>query len=70
MKTSIVAAAAASCAALGVVASEYQDAWGPPVGSPLPAIAPPDQFGHKRDLVATLANELGLLLFAVRSADW
>ena len=70
MKAPIVAAVAAGCAALGAGASEYQDGWGPPVGSPLPTVAPPDQFGHKRDLVAQLANERGLLLFAVRSADW
>ena len=55
--------------AVTVGASEYQDAWGPPVGSPLPAIQAPDQTGTDRDL-ASLQGQRGLLLFMVRSADW
>lgn len=67
-------ALAASAAVIGAtdrVATEvqYQDAWGPPVGSALPSIAARDQADEPRDL-ASLSGERGLLLFAVRSADW
>ena len=48
---------------------QYQDAWGPPVGSALPSIAARDQADEPHDL-ASLSGERGLLLFAVRSADW
>lgn len=57
----------ASAATLG--ATEYQDAWGPPLGSALPSIAALDQANASREL-ASLSGERGLLLFAVRSADW
>ena len=50
-------------------ASEYADAWGPTVGTAMPVIAALDQHGAERDL-GNLSGERGLLLFAVRSADW
>lgn len=55
--------------ALGAGAADYRDAWGPAVGTPMPAVAALDQHGAERD-VASLRGEQGLLLFAVRSADW
>lgn len=63
------ALAAAAFAAGLAGASEYADAWGPPVGTALPAIAALDQHNAERTL-ANLSGEKGLLLFAVRSADW
>ena len=54
--------------ALGV-AADYQDDWGPAVGTPMLAIEAADQTGTVRDL-ASLKGERGLLLFMVRSADW
>ncbi len=67
-------ALAASAAVIGATSpigtgEQYQDAWGPPVGSALPSIAARDQADEPRDL-ASLSGERGLLLFAVRSADW
>ena len=53
----------------GAVASDYQAAWGPPVGAPLPAVTAPDQTGETRQLT-DLAGPRGTLLFVVRSADW
>ena len=50
-------------------ASEYSDAWGPAVGAAMPPIAALDQHDAERDL-GNLSGERGLLLFAVRSADW
>ena len=50
-------------------AADYQDEWGPPVGSAMPAIDAPDQAGAARTL-GDLAGERGVLLFVNRSADW
>ena len=70
MKNMILAAAAvAASITLDVRASDYADSWGPPVGTEMLVVAAPDQFGMLRD-VAGLSGERGLLLFAVRSADW
>lgn len=55
--------------ALPGAASEYSEAWGPPTGSAMPAIAALDQAGETRHL-AGLASEGGLLFLVVRSADW
>ena len=65
------AAVALGSAALAVSAgaSEYEDAWGPAVGTAMLPIAAADQTGAVRDL-ASLTGERGLLLFMVRSADW
>ena len=60
---------AGAIAAAPAGASEYQEAWGPPVGAEMPAIAALDQSGTPRDL-ANLAGARGTLLFMVRSADW
>ncbi len=51
------------------VAQDYAGAWGPALGSTLPALEAPDQAGNPRSL-DDLAGEQGLLLFLVRSADW
>lgn len=50
-------------------AAEYSEAWGPPTGNAMPAIAALDQAGESRRL-ASLAGEGGLLFLVVRSADW
>lgn len=63
------ALAAAVLAGGAVAASDYAAAWGPPVGTALPEIAALDQHNAERNL-SNLSGERGLLLFAVRSADW
>lgn len=52
-----------------VAADEYNDQWGPAVGSELPVLEAYDQAGKLRTL-ADLSGERGLLLFMSRSADW
>ncbi len=52
-----------------VLAADYAESWGPPVGAAAPAILAEDQEGIKRDL-ASLAGKNGLLLVLSRSADW
>ena len=64
----LATALASATLALGV-AADYQDDWGPAVGTPMLAIEAADQTGAVRDL-ASLKGERGLLLFMVRSADW
>lgn len=51
------------------VAADYQDEWGPAVGSAMPTIDAPDHTGARRAL-GDLTGERGLLLFVNRSADW
>ena len=65
----LVVAFAAAAVTMTVAASDYEDDWGPAVGSSMPAIAALDQSGELRDL-ENLGGERGLLLFMVRSADW
>lgn len=68
-QTTIGMLAAGTIAALPAGASDYQEAWGPPVGAEMPPITALDQSGTPRDL-ANLAGARGMLLFMVRSADW
>ena len=63
----VAASALMACGLAG--AADYQDTWGPPTGSEIPPLSAPDQHGTVRDL-ASLSGANGLLLFAVRSADW
>ncbi|MYB38991.1 MAG: hypothetical protein F4Y26_16730 [Gammaproteobacteria bacterium] len=51
------------------LAADYQDDWGPAVGSVMPTIDAPDHTGAPRTL-GDLTGERGLLLFVNRSADW
>ena len=64
----LATALASAALALGA-AADYQDDWGPAVGTTMLAIEAADQTGTVRDL-ASLQGERGLLLFMVRSADW
>lgn len=59
----------ATLVAGAALASEYQDAWGPPAGAPMPTIEARDQQGATQRL-GDLAGARGTLLFVVRSADW
>jgi hypothetical protein len=59
----------AGLAASVAMADEYNDNWGPSVGTPLPVLEAYDQAGQLRTL-DNLAGEQGLLLFLNRSADW
>ena len=65
----LVIASVCAGLALTVGATEYEDAWGPAVGTTMLPIAAADQTGTERDL-ASLTGKRGLLLFMVRSADW
>lgn len=70
MRISLLAVGAIVLASLSDAgADDYADAWAPPVGSELPPIQALDQHGAERDL-ASLSGANGLLLVAVRSADW
>ena len=49
--------------------SEFQEKWGPDVGSSLPALSVKDIQGENRYL-ADLAGKKGVVLVFVRSSDW
>ena len=65
----VAALAVAWLLALPANASEYGEAWGPAIGTEMPAIAANDQTGALREL-ESLGGERGLLFLIVRSADW
>ena len=52
-----------------LAASEYSDAWGPPLGAAIPDAILEDQSGE-RQTFAGLMGPRGLLIFFNRSADW
>ncbi len=52
-----------------MTAAQYQEQWGPAVGSTIKSLAAMDHRGELRQLT-DLAGPNGLLLFLVRSADW
>ena len=55
--------------ATAAFADEYDAAWGPAKGAPLPVLEAPDQTGTTRNL-QSLTGKRGLLLFMNRSTDW
>ncbi|MYD45790.1 MAG: hypothetical protein F4W92_05505 [Gammaproteobacteria bacterium] len=53
-----------------VVGEEYQDTWGPDVGSDLPDIIVKDTEGNDRSIDDLRGESKGLLIFFVRTSDW
>ena len=53
-----------------VVASDYQDEWGPEVGSELPELSVKDVEGKDRTLEDLIGDEKGIVLFFVRTSNW
>lgn len=53
-----------------VLASDYQDNWGPDVGSTLPELTVKDTEGKDRTVEDLIGDEQGLLIFFVRTTDW
>lgn len=51
------------------LASEFQEQWGPAIGSNLPELSVKDVKGENRYL-ADLAGKKGVVLVFVRSSDW
>ena len=62
-------ALAAFLAVPAVLASDYSDGWGPPVGNAIPEASLMDQSGQPQTF-AGLLGPRGLLIFFNRSADW
>lgn len=56
-------------ASLVIAAASGPQSAGPQVGDPLPAFDLPDQNGRRQSL-ATLARQNGLVVVFFRSADW
>ena len=61
--------AATALIAIFSVASDYVDAWGPPVGTRIDPFSLSDSAGKTRSM-ADLMGAKGLLVFFNRSADW
>lgn len=53
-----------------VLASDYQDNWGPDVGSTLPELTVKDTEGKDKTVEDLIGDEQGLLIFFVRTTDW
>ena len=56
-----------TCAVLG---EEYQDTWGPEIGSELPDLAVKDTDGKDRTLDDLRGESKGLLIFFARTSNW
>ena len=52
------------------LAADYQDEWGPAVGSELPELTVKDVEGKDRTLEDLIGDEEGIVLFFVRTSDW
>lgn len=53
-----------------VFGEEYQDNWGPDVGSELPEIAVKDTEGKDRTVDDLRGESKGLLIFFARTSNW
>ncbi len=53
-----------------IPASDYQDNWGPEVGSTLPELTVKDTEGKDRTVEDLIGDKQGLLIFFVRTTDW
>ena len=53
-----------------VLGEEYQDNWGPDVGSELPELAVKDTEGKDRTVGDLRGESKGLLIFFARTSNW
>ena len=53
-----------------VLSEEYQDDWGPEIGSDFPDLAVKDTEGNERSVDDLRGENEGLLIFFVRTTDW
>ena len=53
-----------------VLGEEYEDKWGPDVGSDLPDITVKDTEGNDRSVDDLRGESKGLLLFFARTSNW
>ncbi|MCY4142510.1 MAG: hypothetical protein OXG08_02325 [Gammaproteobacteria bacterium] len=72
MKAKSVALLLLSLLATGSIAygSEYQDNWGPEVGSTLPELTVKDTEGEAKSVDDLIGDKQGLLVFFVRTTNW
>lgn len=57
-------------AATSVTAADFQDEWGPEVGSDLPELTVKDTEGNDRTLEDLTGDNKGIVLFFVRTSNW
>ncbi len=57
-------------AAASVTAADFQDEWGPEVGSELPELTVKDTEGNDRTLEDLTGDNKGIVLFFVRTSNW
>ena len=53
-----------------VLGEEYQDTWGPDVGTDFPDLEVKDTEGNDRSVEDLRGESQGLLIFFVRTSDW
>ena len=56
--------------ASAVLGEEYQDQWGPEIGSELPDLVVKDTEGNDRSVDDLRGERKGLLLFFARTSNW
>ena len=53
-----------------VLSEEYQDTWGPDIGSDVPDLSVKDTEGNDQSIDDLRGESKGLLIFFVRTSDW
>lgn len=53
-----------------ILGEEYQDTWGPDVGTDFPDLEVKDTEGNDRSVEDLRGENQGLLIFFVRTSDW
>ena len=61
---------AALLLASAISGEEYQDTWGPEVGTDFPDLEVKDTEGNDRSVDDLRGESKGLLIFFVRTSDW
>ena len=72
MTKKVVAFLLCSLLATGTITlgSEYEENWGPDVGSSLPELSVKDTEGEDRSIEDLVGDKQGLLIFFVRTTNW
>ena len=66
----ILCAVAALLLTSAMLGEEYQDTWGPDIGSELPDLVVKDTEGNDRSVDDLRGESKGLLIFFVRTSNW
>ena len=70
IKIGLVAIGLLMLVGISTSGSEFEENWGPEVGTSLPELAVKDTSGKDRDVKDLTGEKKGLVLFFVRTSNW